>query len=216
MSNVYISKLKKKADTNSQEGTWESYEETEWIKNQVEMDNIKNCFIQGYSRLIDVIKVLKTSSENYTLKIYFLVDNYTINKNDRGFSVTNLSAGEIEEYEEIGDVLDSIISNNSQSDLPIYPILTITKITTNNEEIIYSIPKVCNNLIEEKSNKRKNMTNDDDDDYDLDSLNNLMNTASINERFKRTKTNYSFGKKRSKRKIIIRQLESFEKYLKGI
>jgi len=211
MSNAYISQLKKKADAKSQEGEWESYDETEWINNQVEMDNIKNCFIQGYSRLIDVIKVLKTPSENYTLKIYFLVDNYTINKNDRGFSVTNLSADDTEEYDEIEGVLGYLISNNSQSDLPIYPILTITKITTNNEEIIYSIPKVCNNLIEEKSNKRKNMSNDDDGDYDLDSLTNLMNTASINERFKRTKTTYSFGKKR--KGISLNQLNYFKKYL---
>jgi len=184
------------------------------------MDNIKNCFIQGYTRLIDVIKVLRTSNENYTLKIYFLVDKYTINKNENGFSVTNLEIDDTEEYDNIEDVLDSIISINSQSDFPIYPILTITKITTNNEEIIYSIPKVCNNLIEDKSNKRKNMRNDDDGDYDLDSLNNLINTTSINEPPKRMKTEYSFGKKRNKLGIkqlnAFKKLLTFEKYLKSL
>ena len=54
----------------------------------------------------------------------------------------------------------------------------------------------------------------DDDDYDLDSLNNLMNTTSINERFKRMKTIYSFGKKRSK--LGIKQLNAFKKYLDSL
>jgi len=133
----FISKITNDIHTILDPGLWESYEQTDHICSQEQMDGIIKSVINGYITLLKELNILLNSS-NPVLEVFIdsLSIKYIIFKQGDDFYISD-NYGTYFESIKLHDLIESIIAD--VGDLPIHPITEINKLIDDDKQNIYKL-----------------------------------------------------------------------------